>query len=232
MRKFKGDINGTIYTDEIAFNKAIADWDGKGDMSVSYQYISVPDKKDETKLLDSNVCKECNNFVAESDYVKNVSNKSDVELDSNLINKLKNASNKSDIELNVWKKINDFDNKISDNLLRLNDLKVDYKKYEENIKLINSQIKTLDDANNNYYLHKEYYTNIKDVLVTPVDDVNDSKEESGCACGCACDECDDKKKILSLIDVYAMTPQELAKYLKKKNIFNLADLVELFIKKY
>lgn len=229
MRKFEGNINGKKYTDEKEFNKALLEWDGKKDMSVSYQYISVPDEKDETKLLDSNVCKECNNFVAESDYVKNVSNKSDIKLDSNLINKLKNASNKSDIELNVCKKINDFDNKISDNLLRINDLKADYKKYEESIKLINSQIKTLDDANNNYYLHKEYYTNIKDLIVTPVDD-NKSKEESGCVCGCACDECDSKKEFLSLMGLYS-TPQELAKYLKKNNIFNLADLVELFIKK-
>ena len=227
MRKFEGNINGKIYTDEKEFNKALLEWDGKEDMSVSYQYISVPDEIYETKLLDSNLKKECNNFVAESDYVKNVSNKSDVELDSNLINKLKNASNKSDIEFNVCKKINDFDNKISDNLLRINDLKADYKKHEENIKLINSQIKTLDDANNNYYLHKEYYTNIKDLFVTPVD-VNESKEESGCTCGCACD---DKKEMFSLIDIYTMTPQEFAKYLRKKNISNLADLVEFFIKK-
>jgi hypothetical protein len=230
MRKFEGNINGKIYTDEKEFNKALLDWDGKEDMSVSYQYISVPDEKDETKLLDSNVCKECNNFVAESDYVKNVSNKSDVELDSNLINKLKNASNKSDIELNVCKKIKDFDNKISDNLLRINDLKADYKKHEDNIKLINSQIKTLDDANNNYYLYKEYYTNIKDLFVTPVD-VNESKEESGCTCECDCGECDDKKEMLSLIDIYAMTPQELAKYLTRQNIRNLSDLVEYFLKK-
>lgn len=230
MRKFEGNINGKKYTDEKEFNKALLDWDGKEDMSVCYQYISVPDEKDETKLLDSNLKKECNNFVAESYYVKNVSNKSDVKLDIDLINKLKNASNKSDIELNVCKKINDFDNKISDNLLRINDLKTDYKKYEESIKLINSQIKTLDDANNNYYLHKEYYTNIKDLLVTPVDN-NESKEESGCKCGCTCDECNDKKEMLSLIDLYFMTPQELSKYLKKKNIFNLADLAELFTKK-
>jgi hypothetical protein len=230
MRKFEGNINGKKYTDEKEFNKALLDWDGKEDMSVCYQYTSVPDENDETKLLDSNVCKECNNFVAESYYVKNVSNKSDVKLDIDLINKLKNASNKSDIELNVCKKINDFDNKISDNLLRINDLKADYKKYEESIRLINSQIKTLDDANNNYYLHKEYYTNIKDLFVTPVDN-NESKEKSGCTCGCACDECDDKKEMLSLIDMYFMTPQELAKYLKKKNIFNLADLAELFTKK-
>lgn len=230
MRKFEGNINGKKYTDEKEFNKALLDWDGKEDMSVSYQYISVPDVKDETKLLDTNVCnKECNNYVSESDYIKNISNKSDIELDSNLINKLKNASNKSAIEINVCKKINDFDNKISDNLLRINDLKSDYKKLDEKIKLINSQIKTLDDANNNYYLHKEYYTNIKDLFATHVD-VNVPKE-SGCTC---CDsgecKCNDKKEIPSLKDIYDMTPQELAKYIKKNNIYNFADLVDLFIK--
>lgn len=229
MRKFEGNINGKKYTDEKEFNKALLDWDGKEDMSVSYQYISVPDEKDETKLLETNVCnKECNNYVSESDYIKNISNKSDVELDSNLINKLKNASNKSDIELNVCKKINNFDSKISDNLLRINDLKSDYKKLDEKIKLINSQIKTLDDANNNYYLQKEYYTNIKDLLVTPVD-VNESKE-SDCTCDCGECKCNEKKRILSLKDIYDMTPQELAKYIKKNNIYNFADLVDLFIK--
>lgn len=229
MLKFKGNINGTVYTDEKEFNKAILEWDGKNNMSVSYQYISVPDEKDEDKLLESNVCnKECKNYVSESDYIKNISNKSDVELDSNLINKLKNASNKSDIELNVCKKINDFDTKISDNLLRINDLKSDYKKLDEKIKLINSQIKTLDNANNNYYLHKEYYTNIKDLFVTNVD-ANESKE-SGCKCDCGECKCNEKKEIPSLKDIYHMTPQELAKYIKKNNIYNLADLVEFFIK--
>lgn len=230
MRKFEGNINGKKYTDEKEFNKALLDWDGKEDMSVSYQYISVSDEKDETKLLDTNVCnKECDNYVSESDYIKHISNKSDVELDSNLINKLKNASNRSDIELNVCKKINDFDNKISDNLLRINDLKSDYKKLDEKIKLINSQIRTLDDANNNYYLHKEYYTNIRDLFVTPVD-VNESKE-SGCTCDCDECKCNEKRGIPSLKDIYDMTPQELAKYIKNNNIYNLADLVELFIKK-
>lgn len=229
MLKFKGNINGTVYTDEKEFNKAILEWDGKNNMSVSYQYISVPDEKDEDKLLESNVCnKECKNYVSESDYIKNISNKSDVELDSNLINKLKNASNKSDIELNVCKKINDFDSKISDNLLRINDLKSDYKKLDEKIKLINSQIKTLDNANNNYYLQKEYYTNIKDLFVTNVD-VNESKE-SDCKCDCGECKCNEKKEITSLKDIYNMTPQELAKYIKHNNIYNLADLVEFFIK--
>jgi hypothetical protein len=229
MLKFKGNINGTVYTDEKEFNKAILEWDGKNNMSVSYQYISVPDEKDEDKLIESNVCnKECKNYVSESDYIKNISNKSDVELDSNLINKLKNASNKSDIELNVCKKINDFDNKISDNLLRINDLKSDYKKLDEKIKLINSQIKTLDNANNNYYLQKEYYTNIKNLFINNVD-VNESKE-TGCTCDCGECKCNEKKDIPSLKDIYNMTPQELAKYIKKNNIYNLADLVEFFIK--
>jgi hypothetical protein len=229
MLKFKGNINGTVYTDEKEFNKAILEWDGKNNMSVSYQYISVPDEKDEDKLIESNVCnKECKNYVSESDYIKNISNKSDVELDSNLINKLKNASNKSDIELNVCKKINDFDNKISDNLLRINDLKSDYKKLDEKIKLINSQIKTLDNANNNYYLQKEYYTNIKNLFVNNVD-INESKE-TGCTCDCGECKCNEKKDIPSLKDIYNMTPQELAKYIKKNNIYNLADLVEFFIK--
>jgi hypothetical protein len=229
MLKFKGNINGTVYTDEKEFNKAILEWDGKNNMSVSYQYISVPDEKDETKLLESNSCnKECNSYVSESDYIKNISNKSDIELDSNLINKLKNASNKSDIELNVCKKINDFDNKISDNLLRINDLKSDYKKLDEKIKLINSQIKTLDNANNNYYLQKEYYTNIKNLFVNNVD-INESKE-TGCTCDCGECKCNEKKDIPSLKDIYNMTPQELAKYIKKNNIYNLADLVEFFIK--
>jgi hypothetical protein len=229
MLKFKGNINGTVYTDEKEFNKAILEWDGKNNMSVSYQYISVPDEKDETKLLESNSCnKECNSYVSESDYIKNISNKSDIELDSNLINKLKNASNKSDIELNVCKKINDFDNKISDNLLRINDLKSDYKKLDEKIKLINSQIKTLDNANNNYYLQKEYYTNIKNLFINNVD-VNESKE-TGCTCDCGECKCNEKKDIPSLKDIYNMTPQELAKYIKKNNIYNLADLVEFFIK--
>jgi hypothetical protein len=230
MRKFEGNINGKKYTDEKEFNKVLLDLDGKEDMYVSYQYISVPDEKDEIKLLDANVCcnNECDNYVYESDYIKNISNKSDIELDSNLINKLKNASNKSAIELNVCKKISDFDNKISDNLLRINDLKSDYKKLDEKIKLINSQIKTLDNANNNYYLQKEYYTNIKDLFVVPVD-VNESKE-SGCTCDCGECKCNDKKEIPSLKDIYDMTPQELAKYIKKNNIYNLADLVNFFIK--
>jgi hypothetical protein len=225
MRKFKGNINGTVYTNEKEFNKALIEWDGVKDITVSYKYISVPDVNDESKQIDNNICNDCNNLVAERDYIKNISNKKDVELDSNLINKLNNASNKSEINLNVCNKINDFDNKISDNLLRINDLKSDYKKLDEKIKLINSQIKTLDDANNNYYLNKEYYTNIKNLMNS-----HDTQKESCEKCSCDECNCNDKKLIPSLKDIYSMTPQELAKYLKKNNIYNLADLVEFFIK--
>ena len=234
MRKFEGIINGKKYTDENEFNKVIAEWDGTKDMSVSYHFTYVPDTKDESKLSEAEIDKVCNNnILSESEYVKNISNKSEVELDSNLIIKLKNASNKSDINLNVCKRISDFDNKISDNLLHINELKSDYKKLDEKMKLINSQIKTLDDANNNYYLNKEYYTNIKN-LVNKQIEVVESKEESGCACGCECGDgckCDDEVKVLpSLKEIYAMTPQELAKYLKKNKIYNLADLIEYFLK--
>ncbi len=234
MRKFEGNINGKKYTDENEFNKVIAEWDGTKDMTVSYYFTYVPDTKDESKLSEVKIDKVCNNnLISENEYVKNISNKSEVELDSNLIIKLKNASNKSDINLNVCKRISDFDNKISDNLLHINELKSDYKKLDEKMKLINSQIKTLDDANNNYYLNKEYYTNIKN-LVNKQIEVVESKEESGCACGCKCGDgckCDDEVKVLpSLKEIYAMTPQELAKYLKKNKIYNLADLLEYFLK--
>lgn len=234
MRKFEGNINGKKYTDENEFNKVIAEWDGTKDMSVSYYFTYVPDTKDESKLSEVKIDEVCdNNLISESEYVKNISNKNEVELDSNLIIKLKNASNKSDINLNVCKRISDFDNKISDNLLHINELKSDYKKLDEKMKLINSQIKTLDDANNNYYLNKEYYTNIKN-LVNKQIEVVESKEESGCACGCKCGDgckCDDEVKVLpSLKEIYAMTPQELAKYLKKNKIYNLADLIEYFLK--
>lgn len=234
MRKFEGNINGKKYTDENEFNKVIAEWDGTKDMSVSYYFTYVPDTKDESKLSEVKIDKVCsNNIISENEYVKNISNKSEVELDSNLISKLKNASNKSDINLNVCKRISDFDNKISDNLLHINELKSDYKKLDEKMKLINSQIKTLDDANNNYYLNKEYYTNIKNLVNNPIE-VVESKEESGCACGCKCGDsckCDDEVKVLpSLKEIYAMTPQELAKYLKNNKIYNLADLIEYFLK--
>ena len=45
-------------------------------------------------------------------------------------------------------------------ILHINELKSDYKR----VRRYNSQIQTLDDANNNYYLNKEYYK----YLDTPV----------------------------------------------------------------
>lgn len=218
MRKFEGNINGTVYTDEIAFNKAIADWDGTSDMSVSYHYTYISDEKDESKQIDSNHKNDCDNIVSENQYVKSINNKKDVELDDELIGKLKNASNKSEIKRNVCKKIDDFDNIIKDNILYVNELKTEYKKLDEKMELINKQIKTLDDVNNNYYLQKEYYTNIKNLI-----DDNKVKEDSGCECVCC-----DSKKIFNKI--YEMTPQELAKYINKNKIYNLDYLVDHFLK--
>ena len=212
MRKFEGNINGKIYTDEKEFDKALAALERTDDMFVSYRYVSVPGAmdgaKDEPKLLENKnkVAIDCNkNYVSENQYVKNINNKKDVELDLELENRLKCATNKSDIKRNVCKKIVDFDSKIEDNLLHINELKSDYKKLDEKMKIINAQIQTLDDANNNYYLNKEYYTNIKNLLDTPVD-IPASKEK--CACGCEDGECkcDDKNKVMTLMDVYRMSP--------------------------
>lgn len=236
MRKFEGNINGKIYTDEKEFDKALSTLERTDDMFVSYRYVSVPGVKDETKLLESKnqnkVAIECNkNYVSENQYVRNINNKKDVELDVELTNTLKCASNKSDIKRNVCKKIADFGNKIEDNLLHINELKSDYKKLDEKMKLINSQIQTLDDANNNYYLNKEYYTNIKNLLDTPVD-IPETKEE----CNCGCDEtdckCKEKTTTPTLKDIYDMSPYDLAKYLNKRKIYTLADLVEYFLKNY
>ena len=53
MRKFEGNINGKIYTDEKEFDKALSTLERTDDMFVSYRYVSVPVVKDETKLLES-----------------------------------------------------------------------------------------------------------------------------------------------------------------------------------
>ena len=245
MRQFEGNINGKIYTDEKEFDKALSTLEKTDDMFVSYRYVSVAGAADgckEPKLLEnansSKTAIDCNkNYVAESQYVKNITNKNDVELDEKLVNKLKLATNKSDIKHNVCKKIVDFDNKINANLLNINEMKSDYAKLEEKMKLINNQIQTLDNANNNYYLNKEYYTNIKNLLDTPVD-IPETKEECGCGCNCngsscTCGKQDDKKsETISLKDVYNMSPYDLARYLNKRKIFTLSDLVEYFIKNY
>ena len=224
MRKFEGNINGKIYTKESEFVTALAEAELNDtcDMSVTYKYISVPDVENESNTIDN---KECDNFVSENQYIKNIINKS--ELDVDLIEKLKNASNKSDINRNVSNKINDFNDKIEDNLLRINELKSEYKKLDEKIKLINSQIETLDDVNNNYYLQKEYYSNVKKIVDTHVDDI-EIKDESCCSCDCKCDN----NKAITLKDIYSMTPREFTKYLNKKDINNLADLLDFFIKNY
>ena len=234
MRKFEGSINGKIYTDENEFNNAIAEMDDTCDICVSYKFVSVPDTIDDslnTNSYENMNDKECDekNYVSENQYIKNITNKNDVELDSDLIDMIKHASNKSDIKRNACKMIGDFDKMIGDNLLHINELKSEYKKLDEKIKLINNQIKTLDDANNNYYLIKEYYTNIKDLLDKPVD-TPESKDECKCDDKCKCDEKNDMDELLSLKDIYNMTPYELAKYINKRKIYTLADLVEYFIK--
>ena len=99
------------------------------------------------------------------------------------------------------------------------------------MKLINSQIQTLDDANNNYYLNKEYYTNIKNLLDIPVD-IPETKEDRNCGCDSSECKCKDKNTTPTLKDIYDMSPEELARYLNKRKIFTLADLVEYFLKNY
>jgi len=236
MKKFEGNINGTIYTDEKEFDKALSALERSDNMYVSYRYVSVPDTKDDPKVLESKnknkAAIECNkNYVSENQYVRNINNKKDVELDVELTNTLKCASNKSDIKRNVCKKIVDFGNRIEDNLLHINELKSDYKKLDEKMKLINSQIQTLDDANNNYYLNKEYYTNIKNLLDTPVD-IPETKDDCNCGCDSGECKCKDKSTTPTLKDIYDMSPEELARYLNKRKIFTLADLVEYFLKNY
>lgn len=228
MKQFEGNINGKTYTNEKEFNKALFTLDSD-DVYVSYRYVTVPDTNNNVKTDSGVAIGGDNNYVDESQYVKNITNAKDVELDAKLMNKLKSASNKLDINETVSSKIISFDNKISDNLLHINELKTDCKKLEDAIKLYNSQIKNLTDANNNYYLNKEYYTNIKNLLDTPVD-----IPETKCVCNCDPCECKCENKnnndALSLKDIYDMSPYELAKYLNKRKIYTLADLVEYFLK--
>jgi hypothetical protein len=227
MRKFEGNINGKVYTNETDFNNALLDLDSTKNIVVSYRFTSVPDLKNETKLIDDGHDNECGNIVSETDYIKGIINTSEIDVD--LIKKLKNASNKTDIYHNVIKRIEDFDVKISDNLLHINELKSDYKKLDEKIKLINNQIKTLDDANNNYYLQKEYYSNIKNLVQEEaIEEVKEeSRDEQCCGCGsCTCGVIDD---VPSTEDIYNMTPKEIKEFLNRYNINNLSDLVNFFI---
>ena len=175
MTKFEGKINGINYTDEKEFFDVLSKLNKTDDLCVSYRYVSVPDVLDDKiEKTDNRNFIEYSKYVRDNEYVKNITYKNDVNPDDELINKLKCASNKSEIKRNVYKKLEDFTNLISSNLLQINELKSDYKKLEEKINLINSQIKTLDNANNNYYLNKEYYTNIAKYLEdvpTPVVDL-------------------------------------------------------------
>lgn len=238
MRKFEGNINGKIYTDKKEFEKALLSIDDTGDVCVSYRYVSVSDTNDNSKLAYNP--NDNKNYISEDQYVKNITGKKDIELDAELTIKLKNASNKSDINDVVSKKITYFDNKISNNMLHINDLKSDRDKLEEKMIMINNQIKTLDNANNNYYLNKEYYTKINDLLIETTD-VSDSKDEHECGCECndnestcGCDnnECkcsSDKDEEITINDIYKMSPYELMKYFRNKKVYTLGDLVEYFI---
>lgn len=234
MKKFWGDINGKLYTDKDEFDKALAALDSTDDICVSYKYVTVMDVAKKITAEDNKNAIECDkNYVSENQYVKKIACKKDVELDADLIDKIKNADNRYDIKDNVCKKISYFDSKIEDNLLHINELTSDYKKLDEKIKLINNQIKTLDDANNNYYLHKEYYTNINNLI----DDVDISIEEE-CSCDSDSNECNcgteykKNKETLSLKDICDMSPGELVKYFDERKVHTFGDLVEYFLNNY
>ena len=234
MLKFEGNINGKVYTDEKEFYYDLSKLDKTDYRCISYRYVSVPgildadneEQKDNRNFIDYT------KYVRDNEYVRNITQKNDVNPDDELINKLKYASNKSEIKRNVCKKLEDFTNLISSNLLQINELKSDYKKFEEKINLINSQIKTLDNANNNYYLNKEYYTNILKYLensLTPVAEKQEEKENCDCGDKC-CDKCNcNDKNLKTLFDEsFEKTPQEV---LERIGIYNLSDLVDYFLKK-
>ena len=234
MTKFEGKINGINYTDEKEFFDDLSKLKKTDDLCVSYRYVSVPGALDDKiEQTDNRNFVDYTKYVRDNEYVRNITQKNDVNPDDELINKLKNASNKSEIKRNVYKKLEDFTNLISSNLLQINELKSDYKKLEEKINLINSQIKTLDNANNNYYLNKEYYTNITKYLedeLTPVIEKQEKKDDCDCGDKC-CDKCncnDKSLKTLFFDESFEKTPREV---LENLNIYNLSDLVDYFLKK-
>ena len=237
MLKFEGNINGKVYTDEKEFNEALAKLDKTDYRCISYRYVSVPGifDTDDKEQRDNRNFIEYNKNIDEGQYVRNITNENDVIPEEHLINKLKSASNKLDIKNNVCKKIDDFTNKISSNLLHINELKTDYKKLEEKINLINSQIKTLDDANNNYYLNKEYYKNIKKALDDDTITSEDNEQKDNNECKCVGDNLFNvvdeslKHSFEEVCDIVNMTKNDLA---KKLNIYNISDLVDYFLKKY
>ena len=225
MTKFEGKINGINYTDEKEFFDDLSKLKKTDDLCVSYRYVSVPGALDDkTEQTDNRNFVDYTKYVRDNEYVRNITQKNDVNPDGELINKLKCASNKSEIKRNVYEKLEDFNNLISNNLLEINDLKSEYKKLEEKIKLINSQIKTLDNANNNYYLNKEYYTNIAKYLEDEQTPVEKQEKKENCDCG---DKCNCNKDLKSSFDEFVKTPREV---LENLNIYNLSDLVEYFLK--
>lgn len=221
-RLFEGNINGKIYTDEKKFDKALLLMDDKDDMFVSYRYISAPDIKVNE------------NYVSEYQYVKNITDKEDVGLDAELVFKLKEASNKSDIKDVVNKKIEEFDSRISSNLISINNFKSDIEEFEKKIKSIGEYIQTLDNANNNYYLNKKYYLNIKDLIEAPTD-IPEAKEECCCGCGdgkCSCECGDSEEKKTDINTIKERFNSHLNNPNKKDVLSDLTELVEYFLKKY
>ena len=231
MLKFEGNINGKVYTDEKEFYYDLSKLDKKDYRCISYRYVSVPGilDVDNEKQKDNRNFIEYNKNIDEGQYVRNITNENDVVPEKHLIDKLKSASNKLEIKNNVCNKIKYFDNEISNNLLHINDLKAEYKKLEEKINLITNQIKTLDDANNNYYLNKEYYTNIKNELELNSVQVNNIEQKKKCDCeGKRVGNCKCNKKNLE----YLLNEIGCKTYEDFINGFgNLSDLVEYFIKK-
>ena len=55
MKKFEGNINGKVYTNEEEFNKALSDCNRTENMSVSYNYTFVPDEKVISKQTRDNI---------------------------------------------------------------------------------------------------------------------------------------------------------------------------------
>ena len=230
MRKFEGNINGKIYTDEKEFDKAVLSLykmrDNTSNVYVSYKYINVPDDNDKNESNERD--EDTSTYVSEKQYVKNINNKKDVEIDADMTNKLKNASNKSEIKNNIKMRIASFDDKISENLLRIHDLKLDYLKLDEKIKCIDNQIRTLNAANNNYQLNIDYYKNIKNILESE-DNKLEEKEECKCDCECKGDEC--KCKDNDVTKDIVKKPYDIPNYLIENNIHTLSDLIDWFLTK-
>ena len=187
--------------------------DNTSNVYVSYKYINVPDDNDKNESNERD--EDTSTYVSEKQYVKNINNKKDVEIDADMTNKLKNASNKSEIKNNIKMRIASFDDKISENLLRIHDLKLDYLKLDEKIKCIDNQIRTLNAANNNYQLNIDYYKNIKNILESE-DNKLEEKEECKCDCECKGDEC--KCKDNDVTKDIVKKPYDIPNYLIENNI--------------